>query len=243
MLSIILSAVVAQSFPVELPREFGHLRLLTSKSTDKGIEIELEYENVTDATFSSVGVECTTFDHRDVMVNDEYRVLKQDGQDLAPGARMFAKLLVKDRVSRAQRAECVINRANKAKLQLAAGPSEEPAKARTKISRPSSPDVEPAAETAVPSPVAGPALAPGAATKQAASPAAPDLAPAKGGVSAPPAGAAPVAVPATPAPASAPPADGACCKKCGGNTKACGDACIPINQKCRDWAGCACTVE
>lgn len=227
MLSLLLSAVVAQSFPVELPKEFGHLRLLTSTSTGKGIEIELEYENVTDVTFSSVGIECTTFDHRDTMVNDEYKVLKQDGQDLAPGARMFAKLVVKDRVNRARRAECVVNRVNKAKIQLAAAPAEEPANARTTISRPISPDVEPTAEPAVPAPATGPAEPLGVATQ----PTVPAVAPAKGGVSQPPPAAAPT------------PAQGACCKKCGGNTKACGDTCIPINQKCRDWAGCACTVE
>ena len=230
MLSLIAAAVLSQ-FPVNLPRELGHLRLMSSKATDKGIEIELEYENVTELTFASVGVECTVFDHREVSVNDEYKVLNNDNQGIAPGTRMFIKLVVPDRVSRGRRAECAVTRANKAAVQVASAATEE--QVRTPIIRsspkPAPAPVVPAAveeKPAVVAPAAAPTVTPAPATVT-------------GPVSAP------VKVErapevSKPAPVQEPQV---CCKKCGGNTKACGDSCIPINQKCRQWAGCACTVE
>ncbi len=229
MLSLITLAVLSQ-FPVDLPRELGHLRLMSSKATDKGVEIELEYENVTELTFASVGIECTVFDHREVAVNDEYKVLNNDNQGIAPGTRMFTKLVVTDHVSRGRRAECAVTRANKAAVQVASAATEE--QVRTPIIR-STP--RPAA--VVPAPVEEkPAVV---------APSAPVSSPSPTVTPAPAAVSAPVKVErapevSKPAPVQEPQV---CCKKCGGNTKACGDSCIPINQKCRQWAGCACTVE
>ena len=233
-----IAAVVLTQFPVELPRELGHLRLMSSKATDKGVEIELEYQNVTELTFSTVSIECTVFDHRDVAVSDEYKVLNNDGQGLAPGARLFAKLVVTDHVSRGRRAECAVARANKAKVQLASAPAEEMLRTPIVRERPA-PIPAPTVTTPVPEAVEAPKPIEPATAKPPAPtepqsklpPQAPVTTPAPAPVSAPP--------PAKPTPA---PME-ACCKKCGGATKACGDSCIPINQKCREWTGCACTVE
>jgi len=238
MLSAIVAVVLSQ-FPVELPRELGHLRLMSSKATDKGVEIELEYQNVTELTFSSVSIECTVFDHRDVAVNDEYKVLNNDGQGLAPGSRLFTKLVVTDHVSRARRAECAVARANKAKVQLASAPAEEVL--RTPIVRerpaPTSPPTVPDAVEA-PRPVAAPSD-PASAKPPAPVEPVSKLPSVEKPTTTPPPAAVSTQPPAKPTPA---PME-ACCKKCGGNTKACGDSCIPINQKCREWTGCACTVE
>lgn len=229
MLSL-MTAIVVSQFHVDFPRELGHLRLMSNKVTDKGIEIELEYENVTELTFSSVGIECTVFDHREVAVNDEYKVLNNDNQGIAPGTRMFTKLLVTDHVNRGRRAECAVTRANKALVQVASAATEE--QIRTPIIRstpkpvvtPAPAVVEEKPAVAPPAPVTGPTSALPAASAPISAPVKIDRAPA-----------------VTPAPSTE--AAQVCCKKCGGNTKACGDSCIPINQKCRQWSGCACTVE
>ena len=251
----VIAAVVLSQVPVELPRELGHLRLMSSKTTDKGVEIELEYVNVTETTFASVGIECTLFDHREVAVNDQYLVVNNDGQGFAPGARTFAKVIVADHVSRARRAECLVNRANKAKIQLASAPTEEPYRAPIIRERP--PEKAPAAEptsiikptdptpTVNPTPTEPTSILKPAATTPATTTTTPAATvvttPAAGGTK-PAAVTSPAAV--TPAPATPlKPPEQQCCKKCSGATKACGDTCIPINEKCREWAGCACTVE
>jgi len=36
------------------------------------------------------------------------------------------------------------------------------------------------------------------------------------------------------------PSPSACCKHCGVNSKACGDACIPNGNTCNKYYGCAC---
>ncbi len=261
MLSAI-AAVLLSQFPVELPRELGHLRMMSGKASDKGVEIELEYENVTEVTFASVGVECTVFDHRDVAVNDEYKVLNNSGQGFAPGARAFVSMVVPDRVTRGRRAECAVTRANKSPVQVASAATEEMMRQPIVRERPPAAVIEPEPEATpapAPAPVPAPTPAPASVTKPpeekvvAPPAAATTTTPAKP-VTAPPAAAPPAAkvpppvvtpapiaapAPATPAPAGA----DLCCKKCGGTMKACGDSCIPIAQKCREWTGCACTVE
>lgn len=37
-----------------------------------------------------------------------------------------------------------------------------------------------------------------------------------------------------------PSSGGACCKRCGSGSKACGDSCIPSGNTCRKGPGCAC---
>ncbi len=237
----LVAVVLSQQFPVTLPRELGHLRLVSGQSTPKGVEVALEYENVTDTTFASVGIECTLFDHREVVVNDEYKVINNDSQGFAPGTRVPVQLVITDHLGRGRRTECAVTRGNKAEVQLAALPVEE---------SPPAPVVRPRREPAVaPTPAPekekAPAPAPVAPEKVSAPPASKDPAvvapaastPAPSAVSAPP------KVERAPAPAATTPAAEVCCKKCSGNTKACGDTCIPIAQKCRTWAGCACTVE
>lgn len=254
MISTIVAVVLSQ-FAVSLPRELGHLRLVSSQVTDQGIAIELEYVNVTETSFSSVGIECMVIDHREVVVNDEYKVFTNEGQGFAPGTRVTAKLLVTDHVNRGRRAECAVTHGNRSEAKAASD---------TEVPRTSSPVVRPIEVPVLVAPDEEVLTAPAPTTKAPATApsdrANPTTAPttsatetstSDGGTTTP------VSTPPTStsgsmtAPAkvetSSPPAEvpqpAPCCKKCGGNTKACGDSCIPLTQKCRTWAGCACTVE
>ncbi|MBL9037450.1 MAG: hypothetical protein JNG84_02940 [Archangium sp.] len=176
MRALLVAAVLAQ-VPVDLPAQLGHLRVLSSQTTDRGIELSLEYDNDTGATLKSATIECTVLDHRDAVVNDETKVIGGD-TGIAPGQTVAVAMIVPDRVSRAHHAECVVTKVRKGEVR---------ASAPTPTTKDEATTMDEAVET----------------------------------------------------PAAAKP-ENACCVKCRAGEKACGDLCVPMNQRCRRTPGCAC---